>query len=148
MARIYKPTYTLKGPDGERITRKSQRWYIDYRDSDKRRRRVPGLKDKRATEQRAAELERASERGETGLGRFEEHRKRPLAEHAQEWYQLLLNGGATKAYADLSKKRVETVLKETTAITWPEVSANRVSAYLAVRRAKDLSAESSNHYLR
>ncbi|HUN82404.1 MAG TPA: hypothetical protein VMV81_12950 [Phycisphaerae bacterium] len=43
MARVFKPTYTAPGRDGERITKTARKWYIDYVDSDGIRRRVAGF---------------------------------------------------------------------------------------------------------
>ena len=138
MARIYKP---VKG--------KGRKWYIDYIDGLGIRRRVAGFRDKQATEQRAAELERTSERERSGLiDRFAEHVKTPLVKHADDWAQSLVDGERSKDHARLSANRVRSILTASKAVFWGELDANRVKRYLAERRAGGLSIESSNHYLR
>ena len=57
MARVFKHSYTKNGK-----AQKTRKWYIEYRDADGIRQRVPGYVDKAATQQKAAELERESER--------------------------------------------------------------------------------------
>ena len=52
--RLYRPHW--KSPDGPR--RKSPRWWIDFTDGDRRRWRLPGLPDKRATEALARNVEK------------------------------------------------------------------------------------------
>ena len=44
------------------VKRQTKKWYIEYRDANREFKRVPGFRDKKATLQRAAELERSAER--------------------------------------------------------------------------------------
>ena len=97
MARIFRQTYTKPMPDGaeiitrkgkrlarfrdsrgrmvtapltaggKRVIRESPKWYIDYTDGSGHPRRVPGFTDKRATEQRATDLEKKAERERAGI---------------------------------------------------------------------------------
>ena len=67
MARIFRQHYSKTQPDGSKIKRQSGKWYIEYRDAQGIRRRVPGYRDKMATQQYAAELERRAEREQAGL---------------------------------------------------------------------------------
>ena len=156
MARVFKPTYTAKGRDGQRITKTARKWYVEYRDADGIIRRVPGFTDKAATQQRASELERQAAHRKVGLiDRFSEHRKRPLPEHVEEWRKALIAKGGTAQHAALSANRVKAILTATKATYWPELSASKVQAYLAEQRQTKsgkrrvgLSVESANHYLR
>ena len=66
MARIFRQGYTQKQADGTRKTKQSAKWYVEYVDVDGIRRRVPGYKDKKATEQLAARLEREASRRSVG----------------------------------------------------------------------------------
>ena len=82
--------------DGKVIYKESRRWYVEYRDAQGIRRRVPGYADKQATQQLAAELERQAAREQSGLiDRFAVHRKRPLIEHVSDWHGALLDKGVT-----------------------------------------------------
>jgi len=91
MARVFRQQYTQSMPDGGRATRQSAKWYVEYRDAQGIRRRVPGYTDKSATQQLASELERSAAREQSGLlDRFAVHRKRPLTEHLSDWRAALL----------------------------------------------------------
>ena len=65
MASIYKRKYT-KTIDGKKIKKQSKNWYVKYRDADGIEQRVKGYKDKVATQQLAAKLEKESELGKEG----------------------------------------------------------------------------------
>ncbi len=58
MASIFRQKYGAKDKRGQKVTRQSAKWYVEYRDSQGIRRRVPGYRDRAATVQLAAELER------------------------------------------------------------------------------------------
>ncbi|MEK6675882.1 MAG: tyrosine-type recombinase/integrase [Planctomycetota bacterium] len=150
MARIYRKIWTKRLSDGTKLRTRSKAWYIDYRDvASDTVKTVKGFTDRKATEQRAAELERTSERTAVGLiDRFAEECRRPLLEQVEEWKAALMAKGSTRTYAELSAQRVKSVLKATKSASWPELNANKVSADLAERRLQGLSVESSNHYLR
>ncbi|MCH7872130.1 MAG: hypothetical protein IID33_10565, partial [Planctomycetes bacterium] len=110
MARIFKQHYTAKAPSGGRVTKQSRRWYVEFRDADGVRRRVPGFADKAATQQLAAELERNAERVESGLvDRFAEHRKRRLTDHVSDWHDAIIGKGTTSKHADLIRNRAQRV---------------------------------------
>ncbi len=148
MARIYRATYTTTGPDGGRIVRKAKRWYIDYVDGDGIRRRVAGFADRRATEQRAAELERMADGRKSGLiDRFSEHRKRPLSEHVAEWRKALTDNGNTEKHAELLTGRARKALAGCAFTFWPDLSASKVQAWLSERRGKGASVRTANFYL-
>ncbi|HUU17865.1 MAG TPA: hypothetical protein VMW72_11990 [Sedimentisphaerales bacterium] len=61
MASIFKQQYTTKDQNGKRVKKKSAYWYIDYKATGGTRKRIKGFKDKAATAQLAAELERKAE---------------------------------------------------------------------------------------
>ena len=81
MASVYRHKYN-KTVNGKKVKKQSKCWYVKYRDKDGIEHRVKGFKDKTATQQLAAQLEREAELGEVGIvDRYKEHRTRPLAEH-------------------------------------------------------------------
>jgi len=149
VARLFKQSYTKRDANGRTVKGKTRRWYVEFRNSDGKRKRVPGYTDKAATVQLAARLERLADRESEGMvDRFAEHVRRPLSEHVADWRKALIDKGGTRTHADLSMNRVAAVLAGVNAQLWPELKAERVVAHLADRRRAGLSAESSNHYLR
>ena len=160
MARVFKATYsklqTVKDADGQTVYElngkgkpmpkrvpvldkqgkpvlaESQKWYVEYRDADGIIRRVPGHKDKRATEQLAAKLERDAERKASGLvNRYEEQLRRPLSEHLAEWHSGMLARAVTQAHADRQKQLAEAVLNGCGFRFYRDVQADAVQQYLA-----------------
>src|SRR5438093_12581325 len=87
MAGLYKPTYLAKDAHGNRtVKRKSRKWYGWFTDRSGKKHRVPLCMDKTAAQAMLGELIRRAEREEAGLlDPFEDHRKRPLAEHLAEF---------------------------------------------------------------
>ncbi|MCH7592136.1 MAG: tyrosine-type recombinase/integrase [Planctomycetes bacterium] len=135
MARIYKP---VKG--------KGRKWYIDYVDGLGIRRRVAGFRDKPATEQRAAELVRRADREASGLvDRFEQHRKRPLTAHVDD-YQRHLADKASPHHVATVIPRVRKVLAGCRFTYWPDVSASKVQEYIGDRKRDGLGAQTCNDY--
>src|SRR5690242_11287100 len=97
MARVFKPTYPKPIPpgaqivthddrpharfedrkgkavlaplteDGQQVLLEARKWYVEYRDANGVRRRVPGYVDHKATEQLAARLERRAAQKIEGL---------------------------------------------------------------------------------
>ena len=131
------------------MKRQSRKWYVEYRDAQGIRRRVPGYTDKPATQQLASELERQAAREQAGLvDRFANHCKRPPAEHVDDRRVGLLAKGDTVLYANMSANRVRCVFDGCRFAHWPDLSASRVSRFLSDRRNAGLSVESSNHRVR
>ncbi len=85
MARVFKHTYTRK-VNGTRVTKKTRKYCVEYRDAQGILRRRPGYTDRKAIEQLASELERRAAREQSGLvDKYAEHRKRPLLEHVDDY---------------------------------------------------------------
>ena len=183
MARIFKQTYTKPLPegaeiftrkgrryarfkdskgktvtaplsqDGTRIIRELTKWYIDYVDANGKSRRVPGYTDRKATEQKASELERTAERVRSGY-RPKEHDAlaRPLTEHLSEFKSHLLAKGTGEKQAIQAHNEIKRILNNCGLVFWPDISATRIQGFLAeLRRDKagktGISARTSNSYL-
>ena len=58
MASLIRRKYKAKDKNGKIVTKQSAYWYIDYKGPDGIRKRVKGFKDKTATTQLAAKLEK------------------------------------------------------------------------------------------
>ncbi len=147
MARIFRHEYTATGPDGNRIKKRTRKWYIEYQGPDGKRKRVPGYIDKAATFQLAAKLEKAAERGETDLvDKYEVHRKRPLADHLADWKASLIAKGTTEKHAKLMHTRVTNLCNEARIKKWSDVGADRIQTQLANMLETGLSIQTANYY--
>jgi integrase len=150
MASILRQTYTIKDKNGKRIRKKSAFWYVDYKTADGTRKRVKGFRDKAATAQLAAELERKAELARTGIiDRYAEDRKKPLKQHMEDFYQSLLAKGGTVAHAKQTKYRAEQIINRCKFAIWTDISASKVERCLADLRNGEarLSVGTSNSYL-
>ena len=149
MASIFKQQYTAKDKDGKRIKKKSAFWYIDYKGPDGIRKRVKGFKDKTATTQLAAKLEKEAELAEVGIiDKYKEHRKRPLVEHLEDFQSSLKAKGNTPEYCKLTHYRAKRICKECKLVYWDDLSASDVQRYIAGLRDKgEISQKTSNYYL-
>ena len=109
MASIFKQKYTVAGENGKRIRKQTQCWYIDYKTADGTRKRVKAFKDKQATQQLAAKLEREVELAQAGIvDKYKEHRKRPLVEHLEDFRKSL---GDTTKHARQTENALKKPLK-------------------------------------
>ncbi len=153
MARIFRQKYTAKDGNGRRVGRQSRKWYVEYVDADRIRRRVPGFTDKPATQQLASDLEKQAAREASGLvDKFAEHRKRALSEHVDDWREALVAKGTSQKHANLLSGRVGRVLDGCRFTYWPDLSASRVQTYVAALRTdtedkRGISAQTFNFYL-
>ena len=147
MASVFKRKYT-KIVDGKKVKKQSQCWYIKYRDADGIEQRVKGYKDKTATRQKAAELEKEAELARAGVvDRYKEHRQTALTEHLTDFKQYLLDKGDTQDYARLTHNRVKAILTDCKFTFIGDVQPSRVQRYIAERKQKGLSIKSCNYYL-
>ena len=91
-----RPTLYRLTKSGTGYLRPSKRWYFDVRDAAGTVRRVKGFADLKATEQLAAEEERKASRVRSGYtDPAEEHSRRPLAEHLEDYAAALQAKGGT-----------------------------------------------------
>lgn len=159
MARIFKHTYSKNG-----VSKRTRKYYIEYRDRDGKVRRTPGYVDKAATQQKARQLESDVAQRHVGMiDRYADHQDRPLTAHIDDWERTMINKGATEAYATLSSNRVRSIFRACGIETWPDITASKVLDYLADLRNGRVpnmhkgeytdanprrSVESTNHYLK
>jgi integrase len=147
MASIFRQQFTKKDESGKIIRKRSQYWYIDYKvDKNGTRKRVKGFKDKTATAQYAAKLERDAELEQTGLAdRFKEHRQRPLAEHLADFRRSL---GETSRHAMQTEHALKKVFDGCKFCQWADISASRFLDYLNSLQNKGISQRTFNFYLK
>lgn len=147
MASIFRQQFTVE-ENGKRKTRQSKHWYIDYKAPDGSRKRVKGFRDKIATNQLAAQLEKDSELAQAGIvDRFKEHRRKPLMQHLDEFKASLLNKGTTDKQACLVYNRAKAIIENCGFDFISDISASKVGIYLGQRKRSGLSIRSSNFYL-
>src|SRR5262245_39344215 len=107
MAEIFRPVYHVDPATGKRVKakspgavrKKSPTWWIRFYTPDGKRHKVKGYRDKKATENKAAELERRGIRLDAGIvDPSDIHAKTPLAEHAEDFRRGLAAKGNTPEY--------------------------------------------------
>src|SRR4030042_3611102 len=140
MASIFKQRYTVEDKNGKRVRKQTKCWYVDYKAADGTRKRVKGFKDKAATAQLAAQLEKEAEQAQIGIvDKYKEHRKKQLLEHLEDYRQNLLAKGDTEKQARQVYNRANAVIDNCGFVCFSEISASRVQTYLAERRRSGLS---------
>ena len=134
MASILRQRSTRNG-----VTVESKKWYVQYTDTNGKRQRVAGYTDKAATRQLAARLEReVSHKSEGLIDKYAEYLVRPLTEHVSDWEAGMVAKGNTASYAKLSANRVRAVFAACKFRRWADVSASKVTTYLADLRSGDV----------
>ena len=147
MASLFKKKRT-EVISGRRVKKQSLAWYTRLNDVDGVRRTIRLFRDKTASEQRATQLQTEIERAMAGyVDCYKEHRKRPLAEHLEDYQQALLDRGTTKGHATLTYNRVESIFTACKFVFIQDVRASRVQNHIAERKLAGLGTKSCNHYL-
>ena len=122
---------------GDRIRLLSRKWYGEYTDADGKPCCVPLSTDKTAAGQMLAELVRKTELKKANLSDpFEDHRKRPLADHLDEWEASLLASGATAKHVKQTAACARRVVEACGFVFMADLSASRVQQYLAELRER------------
>ena len=149
MAEIFRLTYTVTDPKtGERVTRKSRTYHVRYYSPDGKRHRVKGYRDKKATEALGAELERKAIRQDAGMADpTEEHAKRPLAEHAEDFRRGLAAKENTEEYVVKLLFRLMAVLDGCRFVRLADLQASAVVEFLGALRGDGKSVKTANDYL-
>jgi site-specific recombinase XerD len=112
--------------------------------------RVKLCKDKTAAQQLLNQMVKRSEMERAGIGDpFEEHRKRPLAQHLADFGKYLESKGNTVGYAKRTAGRVQAILNGCRFTYISDLSPSAVIQWLAEeRKAGRLGIKTSNYYLR
>ena len=133
---------------GKRYRDESANWYIQYKDANDNWKRVAGYKDKEATRQKAADLERRVERMMAGLSDpFEDASRRRLKDHLTEFKEYLANKGVSEKHANQTHNRIERCFLGSKFKLWLDISASQLVAWLAEERnAGRMGFKTSNYY--
>jgi integrase len=150
MASVFRRRRKVKLASGKTVVRQSQKWHVKYVDSDGIERRVTAYKDKVASQQLAARLEKEAELAREGVvDRYKEHRKRPLVEHLEDFRQALLAKGDTPEYVATVLSRAKRTIKGCKFTFWEDIQPSKVAGYLSELRnnGDGISAQTFNFYL-
>ncbi len=156
--------------------RQASKWYVEYRDHAGMVRRVPGFRDRRATDELGRKLERlaalraARQEPDRELSMWIEGlparllkvlsrqgmldacriaAARPLSELIAEWETSLSAGDRASKTVAQTVERARRVLEGAGARYWSEIAPARVERYLRAERDREngISAQTSNHLL-
>lgn len=149
MASVFRQRYTVKDESGKTIRKQSQYWYIDYKSAGGVRKRVKGFKDKTATAQLAAKLEKEAELAQAGIiDKYKEHRQRPLTEHLKDFSSCLTGRGITAKYAQQVVNQLETVFKSCGFVYIADIKASSVQRFIGELKRTGSSHRTCNYYLK
>ncbi|MCO5168764.1 MAG: site-specific integrase [Planctomycetes bacterium] len=146
MAAIFKQKYTGKSRDGTRFTRETSKYYIEYRDGFGVIRRVPGLRDKRATEAMAAELERAAARAAV-FGRPVVEANRPILAHVNDYDHHLTALGVSDRWRRETLARIRWIIDHTRSRRLADLDAVSIARPLTAVLDAGRSARTRDAYL-
>lgn len=134
---------------GKRYTQESRKWYVQYKDSEGAWQRVPGFTDKDATAQLAAQLERDSERQESGLADgFKVGKSKTLKSHLEGFRRYLEAKANTPKHVTQTCNRVEKVIEGCQFTRWRDIKPDKLRDWLADQRSSgEMGIKTSNHYL-
>jgi integrase len=152
----------------------AKKWYGEYRDLLRKKRKLALCPDRRASQQALAALEDAITKASAGITvspqdlpvlarraffktlRSAGHRnallessQKPLDAHLDDWHEWLVAKGNTEKHAELVVKRARRVARECGFAAWADIPASRVQTHLAeLRKGKSaISIQTSNFYL-
>ena len=169
--RLFKACY--RDRDGK--ARKSAKWYVEFRDHQAIRRRVPAFKNKTASSEFGHKLESlvacriAGERPQGDLGKWLESLSakiiaklvslgilearrtaagKPLSEHLTDYCAALRAKGNGEEHVKATEARVNRILDGCGFRFWSGISASRAQGFLAdLRSDEDMSIRTSNAHL-
>ncbi|MDZ4683592.1 MAG: site-specific integrase [Planctomycetaceae bacterium] len=149
MSRLLKQTITrIDSVTGEKTTRKSKKWYGEFRDERGVTRRVPLSTDKSAAQAMLSERLHSVERRRAG---FEDdvtvEVMKPLGEHVAAFRVSLERRGNSAKHVSVTVARVEEIIASSRAVRLPDLTSARVEAFLGDQTSGGLSATTSNYYL-
>ena len=120
-----------------------------YRDEHGVDRRVPLTKDKVAAQAILNDLVTRAERRAAGtIDPFEEHAKRPLKEHANDFEEYQRSKGNSSQHVGEVSTKVRKIIAGCKWAFIRDLSASGTQRYLAELRSGGLSVQTTNHYLR
>lgn len=127
---------TKNTPGARKVKEKSTVWYGQYKANGKWS-CVPLFTDKGASRQKLADLVKAHERGEAGLvNPLKETLEREIDGHVDDYLTHLRTEGANAKHLSERERLLRTVLRECEIRTLNDLSADRITTFLADLRKK------------
>ncbi len=126
-------------PGARKVKEKASKWWGKYRDPNTdREERVPLFIDKKASQQRLNDLVKQSEWAKAGLTdpKFEEHARRPLAEHLANFRTALKAKANTADYVALVVGRLEAVMNSCRWQALKDLSMSQADEWLVRQRGE------------
>ena len=161
MAYLFKPLMTRyvdatrrrvakSTPGAIKVTHTSKYYYGHFRGPDGTVHRVPlHCTDRSAAQTKFNELIRQAERCQVGFSDpHEQHAKRPLTDHLDNFQQHLLDQNNTKKYVGEVVNKIRRILNDCKMRHIRDLAYDRVEAYLGNSRRNGMSIQTSNHYVR
>jgi integrase len=174
--RVFKPTYSKPDGKGGTRTKPLRRYYVEFRDSLDRRRRIRAFSDRGASQEFARKIERLvafrvngeepdvmlakwlenlpdeTRKKLAGMGLLEKQRMeraRPLEEHLKEWEASMLARETTEKHAKQTLKRARRVIEGCGFQVWREIESGPIEHFLhGLRKGKrSISIRTSNFYV-
>jgi len=136
-------------PGARRVQERSRKYYGEFADEHGVTKRVPLARDKAAAQTMLNDLIKQVERKQAGLhDPFEEHRKKPLAGHLEDYKRSLLAKGDTEKHAKQSVNRVQRLCDECGITRLQHFDLTKVETWLDTQQSTKsrFSAQTRNHY--
>jgi integrase/recombinase XerD len=135
-------------PDGRKCRVESGEWYVRYKDTQGRWRRTKGYTDRQATEALAVDIQKRINREEAGLtDPFEEHHRRPLADHLAD-FDAVLGAKWCAKHVQGVVGRARRVIDGCGFQRIGDIQASRVEMFLGEMTEQGYSVQTCNHHLR
>ncbi len=130
------------------MRKRGKKFYGIYHDSEGIRREVSLSSDKEAARQILANLARKIALQKAGIiDPFEEHKKRPLGKHVEDFAEFLRAKGNTEKHTRLTLADLRECVKACKFTFLSDLSASRVQAHLQRRKEQGLSLRTLNRKL-
>jgi integrase len=130
-----KVVYYRLTKDGTRYLRPTKVWYFDIRDENGVVRRIRGSADRAVTERMIVDWHRRIERKRLGYyDPAEEHLRRPLDEHLNDYATFLQAKGDSEKHVFETVSRVRAALRGCGFATLADVNTTSITAWLLERR--------------
>ena len=135
---------------GKQYQGESSKWYIQYRDANGKKKRVPGYTDKESTLQLAAEIKRKTEQIQSGLADPHEKGKLLLLTNHLEGFRDYLNSKSdSENHVKQTCSRIKHVIEGCKFERWIDIVASNIVKWLAAQReAGKMGIKTSNYYLK
>lgn len=134
---------------GDRCTIETAEWWVRYKNADGEWAKHKGYTDKAATTALAAKLEaRAVQRREGLPDQFEEHTRRPISRHVDDFARRLDSKNNSEKHCVETEAKVRRIISGCKVGTIRDISASQVEDFLRQLRQGGMAVQTSNHYLR